>query len=189
MKDVKFQLTGVAPIILHSNQTVDPLNPYAKQMKSISSKRSKTEADFEAMSKIEFFASLYTSEGRVIIPDKMLNAVFVAGAMKDKNGPLAKAGAYFDQHAILEYDGPKDPEELWKAGEPFVFRCPVKVQRNTVIRTRAMFPGWSATVSMQYEESIIDIEQIILAWNKAGAVVGMGDWRPRYGRFVADITE
>lgn len=66
---------------MHSGQTADPLNHYAKALKAVSSKRSKTDADHEEMSKIEWFASLYLDKSqRVILPDYLLEAAFINGA-------------------------------------------------------------------------------------------------------------
>lgn len=185
MQSLNVILTGVAPLIMHNNQSVDPLNYYAQEMKKISSKRAKTPADLERLSEIEFHAGLYLVEDKVVIPAKMQAATFVNGAKKSKNGPLAKAGVFFENHAPLIYDGPSDPDELF-SNKDFVSREPVKVSQNTVIRTRPIFSQWSVSIDMLFEESVIDESTIMLAWEKAGQVVGMGDWRPQHGRFTVE---
>lgn len=183
MQSLTVKLTGVAPLILHNNQGVDPLNYYSIEIKKVSSKRAKTPADLERLSEIEFHAGLYLQDNKIVIPTKMQSATFVAGAKKDKHGPIAKAGVYFDTHALLDYDGESNPDELFK-DKDHVSREPVKVSQSTIIRTRPIFNRWSVDISMQYEPSVIDESDILMAWEKAGQIVGMGDWRPQHGRFT-----
>ena len=77
-------------LIMHSGQTADPLNHFTKALKEISSKRKKTDADFEAMANIEYQAGLYLNKNReVIIPSRVLESVLVEGAKKSKEGKIA----------------------------------------------------------------------------------------------------
>jgi hypothetical protein len=62
------RITGAAPLILHNVQLADPLNAYAKEMKKISGKRRKTDADLEELARFEWHGSLYVSQGQVVIP-------------------------------------------------------------------------------------------------------------------------
>src|ERR671914_89551 len=66
------QITGVAPLILYNGHLADPLNYYAKEMKKISGKRHKTEADLEELAPLEWHGSLYVSEGQVVIPGEVI---------------------------------------------------------------------------------------------------------------------
>jgi hypothetical protein len=51
MQKSKFRLTSESPLLLHNGQTADPSNRFSKEMKKISGKRGKTDADFEQLSK------------------------------------------------------------------------------------------------------------------------------------------
>jgi hypothetical protein len=44
-KLLSLTIVGTAPLLMHNGQTADPLNKYAKMLKSVSGKRKKTEAD------------------------------------------------------------------------------------------------------------------------------------------------
>ena len=90
------QITGVAPLILHNGHLADPLNYYAKEMKKISGKRHKTEADLEELARLEWHGSLYVSEGQVVIPGEMIEAHLVGAAKKLKKGQQAKASLSYD---------------------------------------------------------------------------------------------
>src|SRR5579885_58452 len=100
MEKLKFQLTSECPLILHNGQTCDPMNKFSKEIKKISSKRGKTDADFEQMAKLEWYASLYTDNGRVCIPAEVLEAALVGGARKSKLGRQAQAGLFVNNNLI-----------------------------------------------------------------------------------------
>ena len=51
---LRYQLTSSSDMLLHNGQMANPLNKWAKLMKQISSKRAKTDADYEEMARIEF---------------------------------------------------------------------------------------------------------------------------------------
>ena len=104
-----------APVILHNGQTANPMNKFAKQMKQVSSKRVKTDADFEELARIEWYASLYTDKGRICFPGECLEAGFIAGARKSKNGKQAQAGLFVSHNPILEFDGADlSVDQLWE---------------------------------------------------------------------------
>ena len=52
-KRAKFKVTGVTPLMHNNPQTVNPLNDYAKKLKVLTSKRTKTEDDLEEILKRE----------------------------------------------------------------------------------------------------------------------------------------
>lgn len=179
---MSIQIVGIAPLLMKNGHLADPLNPYSKQMKVISAKRKKTEADFEQLAKIEFLGSLYlNSEGVPIIPSHVIEAVGIAGAKKVRDGQIAKA-AFFADDAILEYDGPKNRDELW-SDMRFRNVAGVRVGNARIIRTRPQFTKWSITIGCEYENEIANPEQIREWFVKAGQSVGFGDWRPKFGRF------
>jgi hypothetical protein len=173
-------------LILHNGQTADPLNRHSVSIAEITGKRKKTEADHREMAKREWFAGLYLFNGEPCIPFQMLEAALIEGAKKEKRGPAAKAGILVEQHARLEYVGPRKPEQLWK-DERFQLRVPVRVGQVRVMRTRPRFDGWSAEVVVKYLPSLLNPEHVRGFLTAAGEQVGLGDWRPRFGRFlVAD---
>lgn len=181
---LRYQLTSSIDMLLHNGQMANPLNKYAKLMKQISSKRAKTDADYEAMARIEFLASLYLNADGPIIPAEVLDAVLVNGAKKSKEGMTAKSGAFCLEHARLEYDGPRTADELW-ADERFRHVALVRVGNARVARTRPCFTQWSAVVSVNIENTIVNPVRVDDWFTIAGTQVGIGDWRPQHGRFQA----
>ncbi len=179
---LKFRITGVAPLLMHNGQLADPLNPHSRSIAEITSKRKKTDSDHVEMARREFFGGLYISGGRPCIPSEMLEAVIVKGAMKEKRGPAAKAGILVEHHAILEYDGPSDPKELWQ-DERFRLRVAAKVGTAKVMRTRPRFDGWTANIEIGFLPGLLNGREVRSFLVTAGEQIGVGDWRPRFGRF------
>ena len=194
METLRFLLTGISHLICHNGQLADPLNTWTKKLKKVSSQRKKTDADFEEMARLEFMGSLYIHDGVPVIPGQLLKAALAgkggAGRM-EKEGRAAGVGIFCDTSYPLQYDGPKEPKEMWK-DERFRFRVGVRVGQATVMRTRPIFPeGWSIEGTLQYNTEFVNRDHVIHWLELAGNAVGLGDWRPAkggpYGRFEVEI--
>lgn len=182
-KTLNIEIVGTGPMLMHNGQTADPLNKYARMMKEISGKRNKTEADFLEMARIEFAAGLYANADGPVLPARSLEATIIEGARKSKLGKLALAGVIVERHAQLEYDGPRDTKALFE-DDRFRFAVAVRVGTAKVMRTRPIFNEWSAKVDVRYLGDIINERDLLTAIRNAGQLCGIGDWRPRYGRFA-----
>ena len=180
---VTYRLISEAPLLMHNGQTADPTNKWSKSLKQISGKRLKTDADYEEMARIEFLAALYLDKDGPILPPNMIDAMLVAGAKKSKEGQVAKSGCFCLNVARLNYTGPRTADEMW-ADESFRFSAIVRVGMARVSRTRPIFREWSADVRLHVEPSLVNIARVDEWFNVAGTQIGLGDWRPQYGRFT-----
>lgn len=185
-----YRITGISPLIMHAvARLIDPTDEGTAEMKSLSAKRKKTEDDYARMSELEFFLGIYADDkGRPVLPADNLQAMIVEAARKSRLGKQFLAGVFVSDDAPLIYDGPKTVEGLWKDGR-FVDRRSVVVQRNRVVRTRPIFREWAADVVFEYHPSVVNASQLDEAIGTAGSMVGFGDFRPRFGRFVAELVE
>lgn len=190
---VQIRLQGVSPLLCHNGQTADPRNTYAKAMKAVSSKRKKTDADLDELARLEWLAGLYRFGDQLVIPDYVLESTMINGAKKSKRGPQAKCGLFFTEHAVLEFAGKPDVindetlAEMFASGD-FTHTIGVKVSMSKVMRTRPIFRNWSLSALCQYDPDVLnqrDVEEIAV---DAGRLVGVGDWRPKHGRFMAEVT-
>jgi hypothetical protein len=50
-------------------------------------------------------------------------------------------------------------------------------------RTRPIFREWAADILVEYNDNLLDEEQVKRWVEVAGEQVGLMDWRPRFGRF------
>ena len=188
MKSLECNWVGIAALIMHNGQTSDPLNKHSKLLKEVSSKRKKSDADYERMAQIEFAAGLYIDKKMgIVIPSDNILATVIAGAKLSKLGrPFASSFIMKEEAVPLEYDGPKDPEALYE-DKRFVFTKGVKVQQAKVQRTRPIFKEWSISFTAEYDEEVLNKAQVVEAMHDAGQKCGLCDWRPRYGRFNSEV--
>lgn len=171
-------------LIMHNGQTADPLNSFSKAMKEISGKRKKTDADFEALANIEYQAGLYlNNKGQVIVPSRVLESVLVEGAKKSKEGKLALSGMFVDTDGILEYEGGvMSVKQLMESPEHRICVA-VRIGMAKVMRTRPHFKNWRTTFKVSINEQVANEAQLKRWLEDAGSYVGIGDWRPRHGRY------
>lgn len=198
-KQLSVTVGGVSPLLMHNGRLSDPLDPFAKELKRVTSKKKKTDDDHAAMSRVEWYGGIYhegdieinngafkaSPETRLIIPGLMLEAMLINGAKKNKNGPAFKAGVLCDGDFPLEYDGPKHIDELWQSNK-FVHRTSVRVGPSRVMRTRAIFRKWKLAFTVSYAPDVVSESEVLEAVEISGAIVGLGDYRPRFGRFTIE---
>ena len=159
-QSLSFRITGVSPLLMHNGQLVDPLNPHSQSIAEVTKKRKKTDADQLEVGRREFFGGLYLSGGEPCIPAEMLEATLIKGAMKEeKRGPAAKAGLLARSNAKLEYDGPRDPKDLWK-DERFRLRVAAKGAQARSTRTRPRFDGWAADIVVKFLPSMLNGKEV-----------------------------
>jgi len=169
---------------MHNGQTADPLNRFAIELKKLNGKRNKTDADYEQIARIEFAAGLYMSESGPVLPFANIESMMILAAKKTKEGPTAKSAVFCLQDASLVYEGPRDVEGLWK-DDRFRFSRIVRVGTARVARMRPIFLEWSAFVTLRVEIEQVNPERVNAWMQTAGDWIGLGDWRPQYGRFSA----
>jgi hypothetical protein len=181
---LKFRLTSVSGLICHNGRLANPLDPIAKEMKRVSGKRAKTDADFEELARLEFLGGLYLHNGEPCLPGEVIEAALVEAARKMRRGQQAKAGILSNENFPIEYDGPRTANELW-ADERFRLTVGVKVQKNKVMRTRPIFREWASEISVDFMPGQLNRAEVEEMVRTAGTIVGIGDWRPKFGRFMA----
>jgi len=183
---VSFELTGIAPLLVQNGQLANPMHDSAKALKALTGKRKKTDADLEEIARTEFLWSLYLdSDGEPCIPGENIEAMLVEAAKRTREGKLAKAGMFVDHDPKIIYDGPKDPEGLWKQGKRFALPKMVKIGGVKVPKTRPIFRVWSMGVTVSFATDVINEASVVEWMQSAGRFVAIGTWRPKYGRFDA----
>jgi hypothetical protein len=136
------------------------------------------------MANIEYQAGLYlNNKGQVIVPSRVLESVLVEGAKKSKEGKLALSGMFVDTDGILEYEGGAlSVKQLLDSPEHRICVA-VRIGMSKVMRTRPHFKNWRTTFKVSVNEQVANEAQLKRWLEDAGAYVGIGDWRPRHGRY------
>jgi hypothetical protein len=166
-------ISGVTPILFH-RWNVEAIETKANASKGSKAKKSD---DLESY--------LYRdSSGCICLPGEYLRQSIIA-ASKFKQDPRSPRKSAMDlmKAAVVSLTdlaslGAKDPD--------YLDRRRVMVQRNGITRVRpAMKEGWTAAVQLMVNlpEYVSEgfLRQVV---DDAGRLVGVGDFRPTYGRFT-----
>lgn len=193
MKTLKVQLTGIRPLVMHNGLLADPTNPAVVAIKKITSKGSKkmTLSDYSERDRLEWEGSLYWSDetGGMVMPSDNLERCIQEGAKKSRKGKDFAAAVFVSETEVeVEHRlSGKSKAEIY-ADKSFTLRKGVKVQMSRVIRVRPLVPtGWTLTFTIEFDDSIVNESDIQDALTNAGSLVGLGDWRPKFGRFSFNV--
>lgn len=186
LNTIKVRITGTRPLLMHSDKFADPLNPLTKAHKELTGKRKKTDEDHEAIAKSEWLGGLYLDKDGPYIPGVNIEAALIGGGKLSKLGTqLKRSVEVMDEKCHLEYDGPRAAESLWDAG--FYDARSVKVQSARITRYRPLFRQWACVAEIAYDADSINREQVISCLNDGGQYCGIGDYRPKFGRFTVEV--
>ena len=179
---LRVRLTGERPLLMHSSRLADPLDPITVELDRLTHKRDKTAADHEHVARVEWHGGLWLRDNKPCIPAEAIESAFVAAAKTRRKGTQAKAGFSCTIAPFVEYDGPADLSSLW-SDKAFRFRYPTTVNGAKVMRTRPRFPNWQVTVDVEFFPSLLNRKEVLEILEVAGFLKGLGDWRPKFGRF------
>jgi len=186
MKNLKVRIIGKSPLLMHNQDLENPLNEFMRAIKKISGKRVKVDADNEEMSKLEWLGGLYTFNGKIIIPGRAINAMILEAGRKERKGKDVKWGLLCED-AILKYEGPKSVEELWNGGNHINRMMIEVVKGNRILRTCPQFDKWSAELELQFDEHLLNEEDLMKYFTIAGQRIGLLDAkRLKFGRFSVE---
>ena len=182
-------LTGTSPLLQHNIQLANPDNHWTKSIAALTSKRKKTEEDRIEIGRLEFQGSLYTHDGRVVIPTTNVRKCFQEAAKVTKRGKqIVRAVNALDLHVPLVYPGPQTLDELVD-DDTFHDITMVGVGQKRVVRTRPIFRAWGIAVEWELITDAMDYDEFVTIVDLAGRIEGLGDNRTGgYGRFTAEVT-
>lgn len=183
---VRVRIEGVSPLLMHNAQLVDATNEWTLKIKALTSKHhsKKTDEDALELHRLEFMGGLYFDDD--IGP--YVPCVNVEGAIRDaarakSKGKSVTAGVQVEPDKVpLIYDGPRNRDELYKGG--FFDARVVKLKGAAVIRVRPRFERWGLEFVIMVFTDVINVSDVQWALSEAGRVKGLGDFRPKFGRFV-----
>lgn len=187
MEIIKVRLSGSRPLLMHADVFADPLNPLTKAHKVLTGKRKKTDDDHEAIARSEWRGGMYFDEQiGPFVPGVNIEAAMIAGGKLSKLGTQLKRSAeVMDEKCKLEYDGPRTVEKLWDQG--FYDARSVKVSQARLMRYRPIFKRWTVDCEIAFDPESIDRAQVIKCLADGGQYCGIGDYRPKFGRFDVEV--
>lgn len=188
MIEFDIRITGTHTLLMHNARLSNPLDPMAKALAEITGKRAKTDDDHEEAARREWMGGLYYEpEVGPYIPGANIERALLDSARMSRLGKSIERGVFIQSDInALEYPGPRRLPDLL-ADVSFRHMASVKVGRVRVMRCRPMFTAWALTASGTLDESQMDPAELEQTAERAGRLVGLGDWRPRFGRFTASV--
>lgn len=190
---VEISIQGTTALLVHNVRLADPLDSSARRLSSLTGAKSaskRTTEDHMAIARAEFDGGLYYNEAiGPYVPTLWLEAALKkAGGLTKEGTQVQRALIFFEDQAMLEYDGPRELPQLW-ADENYRLTTMVKQGQVRVPRTRPMFRQWSLATTAHLDTSALELKDLNRIGRTCGLYIGLGDWRPRYGRFEFDAHE
>lgn len=184
MKTATYKIKGLTPMMMHSERLANPFDPLTREIKAVTGKRKKTEDDLLEIARLEWLGGLYHDDDAGIhVPGYNILACIINGGKLHKLGTAVKRAAIVtDDKVSVEYDGPKTPAKLFE-NKAFVDIRSVKVGTSKVARCRPIFKHWQLAFTVAYDETALQKSELDMCVKSAGMMVGLGDYRPRFGRF------
>lgn len=127
---------------------------------------------------------------KFFIPDTCIIATVRQGAAAGKKGKdIDRAVQTVETESFVQTKPVKSLEDAY-VDVAFQLNGPCRIPPRTgalIWKSRCMMPtGWKLTFTLEYEEEIIARKSVIEALENAGRMVGIGGWRPKFGRFTVE---
>jgi hypothetical protein len=190
MIDFTITLAGTSALLMHNSRLSNPLDPATKALKAVTGKRMKTDDDHQQIAYLEFCGGLYHDEQLgPYIPGENIARALLDGAKLTKMGTRVTRGLFIksDVNPLVDYGGPRDVTGLWERG--FRHMASAKNGQNRIMRTRPWFPQWRVQADGVLDPSVLELADLVAIADNAGQFIGLGDWRPRFGRFTATVEQ
>lgn len=181
------RIEGIRPLICHNGQLADPLSEIPREIKKISGIRKKTDEAYEAMARLEWVGGLYLDDDRrPIVTGLVLDGMLCESGKKSKLGKTIKSAVEVLDSPLIEHDGPKNATVEDFIDKPrYRHAAIVRVGSGSrIVRTRPIFPVWALEFDIQIDTDAIDPGEVQKSLEIGGRLVGLCDWRPRFGKFA-----
>lgn len=188
MIDFSITIDGTAGLLMHSSRLSNPLDPATKAIKKYTGKRTKTDEDHEMIARLEHAGSLYIdTDIGPYVPGENIARALVDGAKLTKQGIKVTRGVFIATDINpLSYDGPRTIDSLWSDAR-FRHMASVKIGTSRTMRCRPLFQSWRVQAEGILDPTVLELDDLTTIATNAGQMIGLGDWRPRYGRFTATV--
>ena len=170
MNKIKVALTGVSPLL--QNRFFVEEN---------GSKKTKKVYEPKDEAEIRLFKN---KDGVIFEPSSHVEGSIIKAALNFKYDKRKSYTEFIKSGVFVTQDEIPHSFQDWK-----IFSCPVVIQRQRIIRSRPMFNKWKLEFEIEIFNENIDTKTLKEIFVYAGRFIGIGDYRPRYGRFVVEKFE
>lgn len=184
---------GTSPLLMNNPQTVDPFNKFSKLKKPLTSKKQKTEEDLIELGNLDVESKLYFDEllGVYVPATWLTEAIITTAFAVAKIGRNKMRGGLFatEPKIPLTYGDMKDvkrPSDV-VYNQKFRHRMILPQQNVRIAKDAPIFHDWSFTTVIEFDDKIVDFPTLKRIVEHAAKYGGFGDFRPTFGRAVAEV--
>ena len=181
------KIKGTLPCLQQNGRMKNPLDPWAKEIRKYSKKRTKTDEDHISMMEAEFKGSLYVrdeSTGNGIYwPADNVHACIKTWAKQKKLGKVIDSAGIVRDDVVFDHDGPDNRNSLWESEEHRY----VKATRRGTMCCRPIFREWACHIDIEFISDLLDREDLKSLIVDAGKYLGLSAWPRRFGLF--EVTQ
>lgn len=189
MYTISVEVEGTAPLLQHK------FGVKAEADLQKSSKKVTGKIDYSA----EWMDTCYQQNGMLVQPGNHFEAAMIKAAVGYKiTGKRGKtyrdlfSAALFVNPAMIPfgYRVPENPPVNMFDALIYIDQRSVVVQRARVVRSRLAFaPGWKLGFEIEVHDDQLPRDVVNEVLVEAGSRIGIGDYRPRFGRFIVTKFE
>ncbi len=167
MQSVEVKIHGVAPL-LHNRFPME-------QEDEEKAKRRDQKFD----SKEDAEKAVYRNDQGCFVPSSWIEATLRETAKEFKGKGKASLKATILSSVFVE------PEEIPMGKKTYdeIDRRPAVIQRQRIVKSRPRFNKWAIEFTVNFDETRIKKETLKQILEEAGKSKGIGDYRPKFGRF------
>ena len=169
METVRVKIRGIAPLLMNKFKMPDEGEPEA------AARRDKQYDPVEDAN-----SALYREEGiGCYAPSTWIEAALREAGKEFKGKGRGSLKATVLSSVFI------DPEKIPLGKDTFdeIDKRPAVIQRNRIIKSRPRFNQWELEFTVNFDENRIKKDVLKQMIAEAGATKGIGDYRPKFGRF------
>jgi hypothetical protein len=194
MRTANINITGVSPLLQNNPQTVDRFNGFAKRMSAINAKKTRrTDDDYLELRDLEMESKVYFDrEIGIYVPASWLHEAIATAAFKVAKISRADIrGAMFtteDKIQLLYRDSDK-VAAITDVVKNDAFRLMLTLPQGQVrvVKAFPIFHKWSFSTAVEFDDKIIDPDSLTRITEHTAKYGGFGDFRPKFGRAIAEV--
>ncbi len=197
IKTLNVKFDGFSPILLNNPRAINPMDPLGKADAAANKKfkASKTDENFIAQCETGIAVRIFwDDEFEIYVPTRWVLAQIAKHSFKrckiSKDNARAAVFTLTDK-SKLTYDGVKNVKTADDVIKNTNFQTLIfqKIGQVKVPKSMPIFHKWSFELELEYDNTIIDLEQLTDILEHGAKYNGYGDFRPTYGRCIATVTE
>ncbi len=196
IKNLTVKFTGFSPLLMNNPQGIDPTNKLLKldQAAGKKYKASKTDENFEAQCRTGIALRVFWDDDLgLYVPTRWVTAQIAKHSHKrcKVSKDNARAGIFTVTDKVkFTYDGMNKVKTIVDVTHNNNFQTLIfqKINQAKVPKAMPIFHKWGFEVELEYDNTLIDSDQITDILEYSAKYNGFGDFRPTYGRCTAEVS-